>query len=315
MLPLELLPDVQWSTDQTTGYQTPADWTRQSLANGLPQIWPIKSQNGQSVPAVVERQPECVFKLKNQLSPNEWPGGTDALLWPGRTQTYKIFHGPSSTRLIRTITGLMPGRRVKLTAALLPDVGDIPRGPSGQLEPDHCRCSIALIGASISSDSRIWEEMKFKRDYAGVNRPWNLFQLTAPVSETGVVEVIVEVQQNWADDPTGVAWFFGPFTMEYIDESIPEPPSPEPVPTTEKFNLEITVVAGTKTPILEAIRANLSESPDVLAVKEIDSSSISLLQIIITYPTSTADNDTFVTNVLAEADRLNIPHRIYKPES
>ena len=223
-LPLELLPNDPWTTDNH-GDQTPKDWTRESGPNNSPQLWATKQQNGQTVAAIVTRQPECVHKLHTQLPSNEQVGGTDALLWPGQTQVYKIFHGPSSTHLKRLVEGLTPGRKVKLKARLLPDVGDVARGPLGELEPDHCRCAIIM---GIDSEARSWQTMKTRHDYSGVNRPWNLFEITSTVTQNGSILVEAEVQQNWGDDPTGVAWFFGPFTLEYIDSIPPPPPVPDP---------------------------------------------------------------------------------------
>ena len=218
------------------GNQTPFDWEVVYLPNGFPMFWPEKIfGNGEGImPAKVDRQPEIVFKLATQLPPDEQAGQSRALLLRSDLkQVYKSFHGPSCTRHVNRVSGLTPGRKVKLSCWILPDTQDVPRGPAGRLEDDHCHAQVELIHGSMSSlIHRTYAEMKDRRDWPGNSRAWNLFEITAFVTDSGEMGVIQQTQQNWLNDPTGVAFFFGPCSLEYIDEPAPEPtPTPEPAPT------------------------------------------------------------------------------------
>ena len=262
----------------------------------------------------VERQPECVHKLIASIPSDELAGRRQAIIWPGQTQVYKIFHGPSSTRLFRQVNGLAPGRRVKLTAAILPDTGDIARGPMGKLEPDHCRMSIALNDETIE---RAWERLQTFHDYPANERPWNVFSIETIVSGSGTVTVEVKVQQNWPDDPSGVAWFFGPFTLDYADvDTAPldpnndggapgNPPSSPPVDTTEIDSLKVVIAQMKADAASQLARiAQLQAAIDALSVPD-------QVQVIVVVGND-LKLETLRSNVVSDAKKLGLTAKVYR---
>jgi len=225
---------ANWMTGPD-GNQTPLDWEVVYLPNNSTMFWAEKAYgNGQGIMlARVERQPEIVFKLATQLPPDEQAGQSRALLLgPVLKQVYKSFHGPSCTRHVNRVLGLTPGRKVRLSCYILPDTQDVPRGPAGHLEDDHCHAQVELVCNGYSSPvpvHRTYAEMKDRRDWPGNSRVWNLFEISAFVPPSGEMTIIQKTQQNWPNDPTGVAFFFGPCSLDYVDEPAPTPaPAPQP---------------------------------------------------------------------------------------
>ena len=132
--------------------------------------------------------------------------------------------GLSSWRMWQRVTGLRPLAPIKLTLWLLADCGDQARGPSGQLESDHCRMRLTLQGDRDYTEERTWAELKTHFDYPNNTRAWNKIVLIGKTNSAGNVVVELSGQQNWADDPTGVAWFIQSFELDYLDDApIPDP--------------------------------------------------------------------------------------------
>ena len=312
VLPLSLISDdpQSWTTD-SAGNQTPAFWIRETTPNGKLMLWPTRGVDGGAmvIDAWAKTQPECVHKLIASIASDELPGRHRAIIWPGQSQVYKIFHGPSSTRLFRQVNGLAPGRRVKLTAAILPDTGDIARGANGKLEPDHCRMSIALNDELFE---RAWSKLQTFHDYPGNERPWNVFAIETVVPESGAVTVEVRVQQNWPDDPSGVAWFFGPFTLEYVDIAPPDPNDdgghtdpPPPVDTTEIDNLKAVIAQMKADAASQLIRiAQLQAAIDDLSVPK-------QVQVIVIVGDG-VKVETIRSNVVSDAEKLGLLAKVYR---
>ena len=93
------------------------------LINQQPNNWQITwIEPGQSLFGtndVAQGVPECVHKLKEQLPPNEQPGGPDALILDG-TAVYKIFHFAAAfgAELEQVVTGLQLGQHYRLTVPI-----------------------------------------------------------------------------------------------------------------------------------------------------------------------------------------------------
>ena len=279
------LQSVNWFT-RPDGNQEPEHWRLEFTPNGGEMYWPEKGgwENGQRVTfsAIAGKQPEVVYKgfvpdaskqnyrwtlPEDPNDPNdETDGGSNSLLI-GRDDNgqlpkrcLKVFHGPSSIALWQTVPGLTPGRKVRLTAAIVVKVKSVPTGPDGKLEDDHYRLRVAL-GDGISVGERV---VQFS-DRPIINAPiqW-MFELSGTVQSNGTITVAANTQQNWPDDPDGPSFYFNSFILEYVDAA--PTPTPEPAPTPTPTPQRGTVNAAQAA--IEQLRLDLEAMSNALSAHE-----------------------------------------------
>lgn len=100
-----------WTTDQTTGNQTPNEWALEWKQPGEA-MWSAGAFPGEPDPVdTVLRVPECVHKLASQLPPDEQPGGPNALILDG-THCFKVFGVGFSATMRQTISGFADDSRL-----------------------------------------------------------------------------------------------------------------------------------------------------------------------------------------------------------
>lgn len=127
---------------------------------------------------------ECVHKLKDQLPPNEQPGGLNALILDGET-TYKLFHGGARFGSeLRQVVNLPPGSLWRLTIPVQTHL-------HGQLDPFGAE-SAAWV---VLSDTEVlggWANGGVMGD-----RRWfeHVVEFEAPAN--GQVIILIRVKSKW----------------------------------------------------------------------------------------------------------------------
>lgn len=157
--------------------------------------------------------PEIVHKLTAQLPPEQQPGGSDALILSG-TAVLKIFsnYNPFGTPLRQLVTGLTPGRTVKLWAHLRAHYN--PK-PGGDGSPGACA---ALVWCGLETSD--W--LTFQHGVQ--DRRWRQVTLRYVVPSDGVVEVGAALESR---SQAGIDWFIDDWRLEYVGDPVPPPPPPD----------------------------------------------------------------------------------------
>src|SRR3990167_294651 len=244
------LQSLNWETLADSN-QRPEGWNVSFTPNGQPMFWPVKGgwSNGNRVvfDAIAERQLEFVHKgfVKNSegifvwnLPPDEIGNAANTFMVgvtdDGKTPVRgpKAFHGPSCLTLWQDVSGLTPGRRLRLTAYVTIKSTDVPHGPDGKFEADHARLRVALGNVE---EQRTYAEMLLRHDWPASSQLVQEIILENTVPADGKITVASNAQLNWSDDDKGgTLFFYGPFRLEYVDAPAPQPePTPDPAPNPE----------------------------------------------------------------------------------
>lgn len=194
-----------WTTDDTTGNQTPHGWTLVWQNNGA-QMLSSGAFPGDDPPVIetVVAVPECVHKTPNELPPHQWPDGEKPLILDGQT-CYKVFgHGFSAT--LSQIVPLVPGSRVTFR---------VPVQVHHSGDGSYGACAVrAFVGAV---------EGEWVTFHAGLPDPaepeWVTLSVECEVHGTVVIGVDIEGRAE-AD----VSFFLDALSLEV------EPPEPQECP-------------------------------------------------------------------------------------
>ena len=184
-------------TDQPKGNQHPSGWSFYSPESGQPLPFPTKMQQGNVVPAISGGPGEYVHKCTYMLPDNERLGQPRGLILAG-DWAYKVFNNgnPQALQLSQVLTGT-PGSRINVTGYILGETPDKPTGANTKLEDDHFIGSVQLGDVA---DTRFYATMIQHTDVPGNERPWNEYNVSAVVPDTGQLLLTVTLQQNWAGE-------------------------------------------------------------------------------------------------------------------
>ena len=160
---------------------------------------------------------ECVHKLKDQLPPDEQPGGANALILDG-VVTYKVFSAAQAfgTQLSQTVSGLEPGALMRLSVPLR-------LHHYGEVDPHGAEAGVWF------DDLGDWSNVE---DMG--NRKWCKHELVLPVPEDGSVDITVRFKSKY---PNTKDFFMDDFRLLPASEPPPHPQYPlcDPTPELETF--------------------------------------------------------------------------------
>lgn len=124
--------------------------------------------------------PECVHKLREQLPPNEQPGGSDPLILAGEA-TYKIFNAtaPFGAELRQTVAGLEPGSEATLTVPVRVHL-------HGETDPFGAESGVWVNGEGEWANA----------DKMG-DREWYEHEVDFTVPADGKAEIAIRVKSKW----------------------------------------------------------------------------------------------------------------------
>jgi hypothetical protein len=197
-----------WSTNPTTGNQTPNGWAL--IINHVDSLLSnIEPRGAGDTEDHVQVIPECVHKLSAQLPENEQLGGPDALILEGDA-VYKIFHegGAFCVELVQIIEGLEPGRRVQCKAHV--NTSSYNNADTGG----------AYWRFSVNGEYSKW--LTYKTHFE--NKQWLPYTILTRVDNIGWVNFSLEFESHTVGNSD---FFIDALSVEYIDDE-PAPPDPEP---------------------------------------------------------------------------------------
>ncbi|MFN2105500.1 MAG: hypothetical protein ACK2UJ_11540 [Candidatus Promineifilaceae bacterium] len=160
---------------------------------------------------------ECVHKLKDQLPPEEQPGGSDPLILDG-VVTYKMFSASQSfgTQLSQTASGLTPGAEYRLSVPLR-------LHKYGETDPFGAEAGVWV------DDVGDWSNVDDMPD-----RAWCRHELTFTAPADGSVEIDIRVKSKY---PSTKDFFMDDFRLGLASEPDPHPDIPlcDPTPELERY--------------------------------------------------------------------------------
>ncbi len=192
-------------------------WETIDFGNQRPNSWQISwVQPGDPLydsPDLATGICECVHKLKDQLPPEEQPGGSDPLILDG-VVTYKIFSASQSfgTQLSQTVSGLTPGETLRLSVPLR-------LHHNGEIDPFGAEAGVWVDGKGD------WSNVEDMGD-----RKWCKHELTFAVPASGSVTIDVRVKSKY---PSAKDFFMDDFRLGLASEPPPHPQYPLCDPTPE----------------------------------------------------------------------------------
>jgi hypothetical protein len=160
---------------------------------------------------------ECVHKLKNQLPPDEQPGGPDALILDGEV-TYKIFSASQAfgTELSQKAGGLTPGAEYRLSVPLR-------LHHYGEIDPFGAEASVWV------DEVGDWSNVEDMGD-----RRWCKHELTFTAPADGAVDIDIRVKSKY---PSTKDFFMDDFRLDLASAPDPHPDLPlcDPTPELERY--------------------------------------------------------------------------------